>query len=175
MTRVRLVLIAVLSIVLLGATAATFDAQEEAHPPHVEPAVSAGHPGSQPDVWAAYELVVGALEAQRIELEIEAAVAIAEETARLEAARRPANVSVVSSGTRVACEGLELPAEIAWRESNCTRGINTGNGYFGYGQVAGFHWAAGGICEGLSWLIPEQEDECIRRLRNAGGLRPWGQ
>lgn len=72
------------------------------------------------------------------------------------------------------CYGLQVPAEIAWRESRCTRGIDTGNGYYGYAQVARFHWF-GGICDGLTWLDPAQEDECVSRLWDEGrGARHWG-
>lgn len=103
-----------------------------------------------------------------------------EETARLEAARSTSNVAVVSGGNPASvdptCAGIPswFPAHIAWRESRCTRGINTGNGYYGYAQVAGFHWF-GGICDGLTWTDPASEDECVWRL-SAGGsnFRPWG-
>jgi len=68
-----------------------------------------------------------------------------------------------------------FPASIAWRESRCTRGIDTGNGYYGYAQVARFHWEAGGVCDGLSWLVPSEEDECISRLwRDGAGASHWG-
>ena len=97
-----------------------------------------------------------------------------EEAERLAATRRVADSTVARNGTRVACDGLALPEYIVWRESNCTRGIDTGNGYYGAYQVAAFHWF-GGICDGLSWLVPEQEDECARRLSQDGTtLRPWG-
>lgn len=103
----------------------------------------------------------------------------AEEAARLEEAARQARQASPSASTQNTfpdCDSIPewFPRAIAWRESHCTRGINTGNGYFGYAQVASFHWF-GGACDGLSWEIPAEEDECVDRLSLHGTrLSPWG-
>jgi len=84
---------------------------------------------------------------------------------------RPAE-RVVTTGD---CEGIPswFPAEIAWRESRCTRGIDTGNGYLGYAQIARFHWD--NLCVGLDWTDESQYDECVALLWNGGaGARHWG-
>jgi hypothetical protein len=150
------------------------DDPRHARPPHVAPTVA----------WVAqdYPDALTALEATQT-LWIEEQVREAEarrEAERLAAppvgvasSRQTPNVAVVSTGN---CKGFPawFPHHIIWRESNCTRGIDTGNGYLGAYQVARFHWY-GGACTGLSWLVAAEEDECAWRL-SAGGsqLGPWG-
>lgn len=173
MTRVlvRLALVVALTAALVAVRAP----EDAEHPPHAFPPISADPLGlNPPDVLSvvADARWVGEREQERLDQVAEAE--------RLEAARRLADIPVARPGTqpvaRPDCGTIPdwFPHAIAWRESNCTRGIDTGNGYYGYAQVAGFHWF-GGICDGLTWTIPAQEDECVWRL-SAGGtnLRPWG-
>lgn len=73
------------------------------------------------------------------------------------------------------CSGIAegFPVEIAWRESRCTIGINTGNGYLGYAQIAAFHWHTG-MCADLDWSDLAQYNECVTRLWNGGaGASHW--
>lgn len=111
---------------------------------------------------------------------VNAVVAEAEaEAARLSVeVERVASVAS-SSGQRVVaegdCEGIApgFPKEIAWRESRCTLGIDTGNGYYGYAQIARFHWQ-GGLCSDLDWSDLSQYNECVLRLWNGGaGAAHW--
>ena len=97
-----------------------------------------------------------------------------------EASRQVAGVASVGnrSGSGVVasgdCESIPawFPAYIAWRESKCTRGIDTGNGYLGYAQIALFHWS--GLCAGLDWTVDSDYDECVARLWNGGaGASHW--
>lgn len=100
----------------------------------------------------------------------------AQETARMATAGSSAVSNVVSTGSREACDNIPawFPHDIAWRESNCIRGLDTSNGYYSFAQIAGFHWF-GGICDGLTWTIPAEEDECVDRLSQHGTrLGPWG-
>lgn len=79
---------------------------------------------------------------------------------------------VVATGD---CSGIAegFPTEIAWRESRCTIGIDTGNGYLGYAQIAQFHWQTG-LCSDLDWSDPTQYNECVTRLWNGGaGASHW--
>lgn len=94
------------------------------------------------------------------------------EVVRVEATSGGAGQRVVATGD---CSGIAegFPAEIAWRESRCTIGINTGNGYLGYAQIATFHWQ-GGLCSDLDWSELEQYNECVTRLWNGGaGASHW--
>lgn len=99
-----------------------------------------------------------------------------------EAARQVERVASTSvgAGQRVAaagdCAGIAdgFPPEIAWRESRCTIGIDTGNGYLGYAQIALMHWH-GGLCSDLDWSDLVQYNECVSRLWNGGaGASHWG-
>jgi hypothetical protein len=93
------------------------------------------------------------------------------ELAQVAATGGGAGQRVVATGD---CSAIPewFPAEIAWRESRCTRGIDTGNGYFGYAQVAGFHWS--NLCHDLDRTVESQYDECVARLWNGGaGARHW--
>lgn len=84
----------------------------------------------------------------------------------------PSGQRVVTSGD---CEGIApgFPQEIAWRESRCTLGIDTGNGYYGYAQIARFHWQ-GGLCSDLDWTDLPQYNECVLRLWDGGaGAAHW--
>ena len=93
------------------------------------------------------------------------------ELAQVAATRDGAGQRVVATGD---CSAIPewFPAEIAWRESRCTRGIDTGNGYFGYAQIAGFHWV--NLCRDLDRTVESEYDECVARLWNGGaGARHW--
>lgn len=179
---IRLALIVAVTAAL--AALRVHDDPEHVRPDKAFPPVSADLPGQQPDWLLAVADSRQAFFAEQARIEQERQEAerlAAEEAERVAAARHAPVQPVVSGGTSAPssspnCAGIPawFPAAIAWRESNCTRGINTGNGYYGYAQVAGFHWF-GGICDGLTWTIPAQEDECVDRLSAHGTrLGPWG-
>lgn len=170
MTRIG-IFFAALALAVIAISATVTEPATD-HPPHAEPPVAAAPEVVFTDAQAVDLWVWN--EGERRERERLEALA-AEEAARVAAARSTPSVRVVAAGAPAECEGLAIPAAIAWRESRCTRGIDTGNGYYGAYQVARFHWASGGICEGLTWLVPAEEDECARRLSQDGtNLRPWG-
>lgn len=157
-----------------GAVAVAFGfvAGVVSHPPHVAPPVAEApvYEGSVvPDLLGQIVDYTGWIAGvERAEAEAEAA--------RVEAASRPANNGVVTSGGAPDCAGFPdwFPHSIIWRESNCRRGLDTSNGYRGAYQIADFHWF-GGACDGLSWLVPAEEDECTDRLSQHGTrLSPWG-
>lgn len=94
------------------------------------------------------------------------------EVARVAAVASDPGQRVVTPGD---CEGIApgFPQEIAWRESRCTVGIDTGNGYLGYAQIAKFHWQSG-LCSDLDWTDLVQYNECVLRLWDDGnGARHW--
>jgi len=96
-----------------------------------------------------------------------------EPVAGVESTSVGAGQRVVASGD---CQGIApgFPADIAWRESRCTIGIDTGNGYLGYAQIALFHWQSG-LCSDLDWTDLNQYNECVSRLWNGGaGASHWG-
>lgn len=131
-----------------------------------------GH-GEQTDPMLAVMVLVGEQEeAARLEAERLADEQKRQELARMAAVSSRATERVVATGDCSAIPGW-FPAEIAWRESRCTRGIDTGNGYLGYAQVARFHWS--NLCVDLDWTVDSEYDECVSRLWDGGaGARHWG-
>lgn len=99
----------------------------------------------------------------------------AEQVRQLERVEPVAPAPVERMAPQGDCEGIApgFPAEIAWRESRCTIGIDTGNGYLGYAQIALFHWQSG-LCADLTWTDLLQYNECVSRLWNDGaGAAHW--
>lgn len=118
-------------------------------------------------VWVGEQEQAARLEAERLADEQKQ-----RELASMAAVSSRATERVVTTGD---CSAIPswFPAEIAWRESRCTRGIDTGNGYLGYAQVARFHWS--NLCVDLDWTVDSEYDECVSRLWNGGaGAKHWG-
>lgn len=187
MTRVRLVLIAVFALVVgVGALhqQAAFDAQRQSEPPHAEPPVSAGTPGTPlPDVegtqWMVAEVdaIAAHVWIENERLGIEAAVAI--EAERVRDLRR--SISGTPTSVSGDCERLAaewgLPVAVIIRESGCRLDAYNatgcgGRGCIGLAQLDAGHFAAvspwnpnvPGTCWGLDPNTIDGQRECAARL-----------
>lgn len=142
------------------------------HPPHVErPTADAPEPSATAPL-----AVVGVVTEDALAPAIEFVRGIVEEEQRMDRARQDASRRMAPVGSPQACGGFPewFPHWIIWRESNCIRGLDTNNGYRSAYQIWDRHWF-GGICDGLTWTDPAQEDECADRLSQHGTrLGPWG-
>lgn len=181
MTRLAVGLSFVLAALCTGiATQASFDAEKQSLPPHVEPPdaeVTEDVPVFRPEDIDRTVVYLGAVEHQRLEQErrereaIAVAVAIEADRARQTVPRvsRP-STGVSGDCARIAAE-FGLPVSVIIAESRCQPDAYNptgcgGRGCLGAAQLDAGHFAAvspwnpavAGTCYGLSY------EECARRL-----------
>lgn len=171
MTRFFVGLVFVLAVLCLGiATQASFDAEKQSAPPHVEPAgarVYQDYPNML-DAQAQVAFIEGTISAWIAAEEAR----LVEEARTVDLRRRVPSPTEVPSGDCAALAAeLDVPPAVLWRESRCRTDAYNATGCGGRGCLGAAQLDAGhfyerspwnpnvpGTCYGLSY------SECARKL-----------